>query len=201
MALKTFVKISNVTNLSDARYCAGMMVDIMGFDVDPTSDDRLEAADFKEITEWISGVKLAGEFKTNSKDIICEALNTYPIDYIQLEDLSAVETINLLGKPIIFKLTIDSQAELDQLKSRLSYLDELVKLVIIKSDNESLFEALDSQIGYYNGNLKLLKGYGLSGNVSLAKYPGLELEALEEERPGYKDYGMVMDVLEAIEED
>ena len=201
MALKTFVKISNVTNLSDARYCAGMMVDIMGFDVDPTSDTRVTTEDFKEITEWVAGVKFAGEFKTSSKDVICDALNSYPIDYIQIEDLTNVETINLLGKPIIFKLSIESEEELKQLKSRLSYLDELVKMVVIKSDNAALFDSIDAQIGYYNGNLKLLKGYGLEENNSLAKYPGLELEALEEERPGFKDYGMVMDVLEAIEED
>ncbi len=201
MALKTFVKVSNVTNLSDARYCAGMMVDVLGFDVDPTSERRVSPEDFKEITEWVAGVKFAGEFETSSKDTICDALNAYPIDYIQITNLSAVETINLLGKPIVFKLTVDSKTELDQLKSKLSYLDELVEMVIIRSSNESLFEDLDAQIGYYNGNLKLLKGFGLANNEALGKYPGLELEAEEEERPGNKDYGMVMDVLEAIEED
>jgi phosphoribosylanthranilate isomerase len=34
MALKCFVKVGNVTNLSDARYCAGMGVDLLGFPVD-----------------------------------------------------------------------------------------------------------------------------------------------------------------------
>lgn len=201
MALKTFVKISNITNLSDARYCAGMMVDVMGFNVDPTSDKRIDPNEFKEITEWVAGVKYAGEFGSSSKNDICEALSAYPIDYIQMEDYTAVETINLLGKPIIFKLAINTEEELSKLKSKLSYLDELVKMLIIKSDNESLFDSLDSQIGYYNGNLKLLKGYGLKENDHLDKFPGLELEAVEEERPGFKDYGEVMDVLEAIEED
>jgi len=201
MALKTFVKISNVTNLSDARYCAGMMVDVMGFNVDPHSSQKISSTDFKEITEWIAGVKFAGEFKSSDKDTICEALNQYPIDYIQIEDYAAVETINLLGKPIIFKIHIESEDDLQKLKSQLGYLDELVKMVIIKSDNTGLFDAIDAQIGYYNGNLKLLKGYGLESNNHLKKFPGLELEALEEERPGYKDYGVVMDVLEAIEED
>lgn len=201
MALRTFVKVSNVTNLSDARYCAGMMVDLMGFNVDPTSEDRINPEDFTEITEWVEGIKYVGEFVSGSKDVICEALNHYPIDYIQLEDYNAIEQINLLGKPLIFKLTINTQEELASLKSKLSYLDELVKVVVIRSDKEALFEAIDAQIGYYNGNLKLLKGFGLIGNDHLAKYPGLELEAEKEERPGFKDYGAVMEVLEAIEED
>jgi len=74
-------------------------------------------------------------------------------------------------------------------------------MVILTSGNSSLFDAIDAQIGYYNGNLKLLKGYGISESQSLAKFPGLALEATEEERPGYKDYGQIMDVLELIEED
>lgn len=201
MALKTFVKISDVNNLSDARYCAGMMVDIIGFNVDPTSDSRISPEDFKEITEWVAGVQFAGEFTDASKDTICEALNEYPIDLIQISDLNQVEAINLLGKPMIFKLNVESSEDVAAIKSKLSYLDELVKIVILKSTKEDLFEEIDAQIGYYNGNLRLLKGYGLSDNNQLAKFPGLELEALKEDRPGYKDYGMVMDVLEAIDED
>ena len=201
MALKTFVKVSNVTNLSDARYCAGMMVDLIGFNVDPSSPERISPDDFKEITEWVEGVKYAGEFTSSSKDVICEALNDYPIDYIQIEDYDAIETINLLGKPLIFKIAINTEEELSALKGKLSYLDELVKAVIIRSDNETLFDQIDAQIGYYNGNVKLLKGFGLEGNEQLGKYPGLELEAEKEERPGFKDYGAVMDVLEAIDED
>ncbi len=201
MALKTFVKISDVNNLSDARYCAGMMVDIIGFNVDPTSETRISPEDFKEITEWVAGVQLAGEFSTSSKDAICEALNEYPIDLIQIDDLNQVEPINLLGKPMIFKMHIKSESDISKIKSKLSYLDELVQIVILKCNNKELFDAVDGQIGYYNGNLQLLKGYGLENNDHLVKFPGLELEALKEERPGYKDYGQVMDVLEAIEED
>lgn len=201
MALKTFVKISNISNLSDARYCAGMMVDIMGFNVDPTSSDRISPQDYREITEWVAGVKYAGEFTSGTKDDICEVLNEYPIDYIQIEDYSTVEKINLLGKPIIFRLYLHTDADMSKFMSKLSYLDELVKIVIIRSTNESLFDSIDAQIGYYNGNLKLLKGYGLKENDHLEKYPGLELEAEKEERPGFKDYGEVMDILEAIEAD
>ncbi len=201
MSLKTFVKVSNVTNLSDARYCAGMMVDVIGFNVDPTSSERMSPEDFKEITEWVAGVKYAGEFEDSSKDTICDALNHYPLDYIQIADYSAVETVHLLGKPIIFKLSVDSAAELQALKGKLSYLDELVDLIVIRSNDPALYDSIDSQIGYYNGNVKLLKGYGLTETEHLSKYPGLELEAEREERPGFKDYGAVMDVLEAIEED
>ncbi len=201
MALKTFVKISNISNLSDARYCSGMMVDVLGFNIDATTDNFVSEGDFAEITDWVAGVQFAGEFQTKSIEEIKEALKKYRIDFIQIKHMDLVEPVVLLGKPVIYSLDINSENDLDRLKSNLSYLDELAKLVIIKSENASLYEQIDVQIGYYNGNLKLLKGYGIDDSQDLGKFPGLELEATEEDRPGYKDYGQIMDVLELIEED
>lgn len=201
MALKTFVKISNVSSLSDARYCAGMMVDVIGFNIDPSSDQHIAIEDYTEITEWVAGVDFAGEFETSDIDQIKSAIKEYPISYIQIDKLSLVEKVNLLGYPVIFKLNVNTDAELSKLKSDLSYLDELVKIVIIKSENEELFNELESRIGYYNCNFRLLKGFGFEQMDHLHKFPGLELEASKEDKPGNKDYGQVMDVLEAIEED
>ena len=201
MALKTFVKISNISNLSDARYCAGMMVDVLGFNIDPNSSSHVSEDDFKEITEWVAGVKFAGEFHNSSIDQIKDTIKKYPIDYIEIGNIDLVEKVGLLGKPIIFRLTINSEEDLSKMKSTLSYLDELAKLVLFKSDNEDLYDQIDAQIGYYNGNLKLIKGYGITEDESLGNFPGLALEATEEDRPGFKDYGQIMDVLELIEED
>ncbi len=201
MGLKTFVKISNVSNLSDARYCAGMMVDVIGFNIDPTSDSFVSESDFGEITDWVAGVEFAGEFHNATEDQIRETVKKYPIDYIEINNLDMVEQIGLLGKPLIVRLSINSREKLDNLKSTLSYLDELAKIVILKSDNSAIFEEIDTLIGFYNGNLKILKGYDIDTTNNLAKFPGLALEASEEERPGFKDYGQIMDVLELIEED
>ena len=200
MALKTFVKISNINNLSDARYCAGMMVDVLGFNIDPESDSHVREDDFNEITEWVAGVKFAGEFHGATTEQIKESLKNYPVDYVEIDDLDKVEKVGLLGKPIIFRLSIENAEDLTNMKSTLSYLDELVKMVIVQSENDQLFDQIDAQIGYYNGNLKLLKGYGISEDESLGNFPGLALEATEEDRPGFKDYGQIMDVLELIEE-
>lgn len=201
MGLRTFTKISNVTNLSDARYCAGMMVDVIGFNIDPTSDSFVSEEDFGEITNWVAGVSFAGEFHQADVNQIKETIKKYPVDYIEIDNLDIVENIGLLGKPLIIRLSVNTISELDKLNSTLSYLDELAKIVILKSTNTALFEQLDSQLGYYNGNLKLVKGYGIDTNQALEKFPGLELEATKEERPGFKDYGQIMDVLELIEED
>ncbi|WP_436516422.1 N-(5'-phosphoribosyl)anthranilate isomerase [Ekhidna sp. To15] len=201
MGLATFVKISNVSNLSDARYCAGMMVDVIGFNIDPTTDTFVSESDFNEITNWVAGVEFVGEFHDATEEQIREAVKKYPVNYIEIDNLDLVEKVGLLGKPLIVRLSINTEEELNQLKSTLSYLDELVKIVLLKTDNPALFEAIDSKIGYYNGHLKLLKGFNITTSKDLTKFPGLELEATKEERPGFKDYGQIMDILELIEED
>ena len=53
MSLKTLVKVGGVTNLSDARYCAGMGVAILGFCPEPSRPDYVDLDKFKEITNWI----------------------------------------------------------------------------------------------------------------------------------------------------
>ena len=48
MGLKLSVKIGDVTNLSDARYAAGMGVDYIGFNVDTNSTNFVTATKFNE---------------------------------------------------------------------------------------------------------------------------------------------------------
>ncbi len=201
MSLRTYVKISNVSNLSDARYCAGMGVDILGFNIDPASGDSLSSEDFKEITEWVAGVQFAGEFQSSGVEEIKTSVKNYPIDFIEISSMDLVEKVGLLGLPIIFKITVNSDDDLTNLPSRMSYLDELVKMIILKSPNAEMHDELDRFVSYYNGNLKLIKGYAVSPSEALARFPGLEMEATKEEKPGFKDYGDIMDVLEVIEED
>ena len=56
--LKTVVKISNVTNLSDARYCAGMGVEMLGFSIDEAAETYVDLKKFNDIRSWIAGVQI-----------------------------------------------------------------------------------------------------------------------------------------------
>ena len=201
MSLSTYVKIGNVSNLSDARYCAGMGVDVIGFPIDGSGQQGLTSEKFLEITEWISGIQLAGEFTDVSIEDIKLALQSYDLDIVEINQINIVESVNLLGKPIFFRITLENEEDMAKLKSRLSYLDELVDSIIIRSSNPSLYDEIDEFLRYYGGNLRILKGYGISTDKvpDLDCFKGIELVATEEERPGFKDYGQVMDVLEALE--
>ena len=86
MALKSFVYVSEVDNLSDARFAAGMGVDLVGFKLDPNHENALNKAKFDEISEWIAGVKIVGEFGNTPPDQLTELLDAYKLDYLLIEN-------------------------------------------------------------------------------------------------------------------
>jgi len=203
MALKTFVKVGNITNLSDARYCAGMGVDMLSFPIANELDNKISSEEFADITTWVSGPKFIGEFGMASLEEIKSALLDYNLDGIETHDLDLVEPIQLLGKEIVFKLEINQEQDVTKIKSKLSYLDELAKMVVLVCEKADLFPLVDDQILYYGGNLQLVKGYDVSSQKikELTAFRGLEIMGSPEERPGFKDFGDVMDLLELLEDD
>jgi phosphoribosylanthranilate isomerase len=55
MQRKPLVYVSRITNLSDARYCAGMGVDLLGFVIDPADPDYVSPEVYQQLVGWISG--------------------------------------------------------------------------------------------------------------------------------------------------
>lgn len=55
MGEPTLIYVNRITNLSDARYCAGMGVDFLGFVIDPASPDYVSPELFQDLVGWISG--------------------------------------------------------------------------------------------------------------------------------------------------
>ncbi|MFT6971874.1 MAG: phosphoribosylanthranilate isomerase, partial [Roseivirga sp.] len=87
MALKTFVKVSGINNLSDARYCAGMGVNQVGFEIEEGSPNYVDQQSFKEIKGWLSGVEFVGEIN-GSVGSIANLVKDYGLDAIQIENMA-----------------------------------------------------------------------------------------------------------------
>ncbi|MCA8830234.1 phosphoribosylanthranilate isomerase [Hymenobacter pini] len=64
MALLLPVMVRGINNLSDARYCAGMGADSLTFRLDPAFADYLTPQAVQELSGWVAGVQLIGEFDT-----------------------------------------------------------------------------------------------------------------------------------------
>jgi len=206
MSLKTFVKIGKIENLSDARYCAGMMVDILGFNLEEGTEGFVSAEKFKEITDWVAGVKFCGEFANAQVAEVKLATTNYPIDYIEIQNPDQLEELSELSQSLIYKIVIRDQSDLDKLTSQIAFAQDLVEYISIQCTNESLYEAIEQTLTNATTSSQLIRDYDLSEEnadkiAEQGVFSGIELEGSPEDRPGFKDYGKVMDILEVLEVD
>lgn len=202
--LTTLVKISNVTNLSDARYCAGMGVDMLGFSMDDTSVDYVDPARFTEIRNWLVGVRIVGETTETDLDRIGELLDTYRPDLLQVDEAALLPALSVLGKPLILRLNL-ADLTLEQLDALVQSNPINADYVLVESPNPiHLDDDLKTAIGQLATRHAVLLGAGISAETivdRLAELPikGIALTGGPEDRPGSRDFGQLMDILEVIE--
>ena len=206
MALKTRVKISNVTNLSDARYCAGMGVDMLGFSMDADSPNYIDPKKFDEIKSWVAGVQIVGETTAIDPEIIEQLLSTYQPEVLQIDEAALLPYISTFGKPLILRVDL-AQLTLDQLDTLFQTGITGADYVLLENNGPlHLDPDLKTALQRLAAQYPVLLGTGISAeNVHdlLADLPvqGIALSGGDEERPGSKEFGELMDILEAIEEE
>ncbi|MFT4834560.1 MAG: phosphoribosylanthranilate isomerase [Marinoscillum sp.] len=202
MALKTFVKISNVDNLSDARYCAGMMVDVIGFNLNEKTEGYISAETFGEITDWVAGVKFCGEFGDTDVASIKLASANYKLDFIETSQLDLLEELSELGIPLIYRAIIDANRDLNTIEKNIDYAKEITSYVIVDFGNQITSALSFNENNLADANMIIsLKAdsNNLDAMITEGTYSGIELMGTPEDRPGFKDYDYVMDTLEALE--
>jgi phosphoribosylanthranilate isomerase len=195
MPLKSFVKINSVNNLSDARYCAGMNVDLLGFNLDTLSSDYLSPEKFNEITSWTSGIQFVGEFGDSSAELINELIADYPVNFIQSNDISVLSKID---SPLP-KILVQS---IDVLQSDMLFDD--INLLIIEGPETLSAEQIDLIKAISNVDLILNCGFN-SNNVeeiiAATNAIGIAITAGDEIRPGFKDYDELANIFDVLETD
>ena len=195
MALKTFVKVSEVTNLSDARYCAGMAVQQLGFIVDPNHSSYTDPNTFKELADWVSGVEFVAEI-SEATDPIKELISNHKVDAIQISQLTQIQEALSLDLPVVF--------ETNQLTEAVDAWQESGKqLSYILLDAKGLSK---SEISAHSLEMPLVIENAFEGTEVLdwlqdTSIKGIGMRGGNEIRPGYKDFDALADVLESLEDD
>ena len=194
------VKVGNITNLSDARYCAGMGVDMLGFAIGKVDGQGVDSTKFKEITDWISGPELILELLEGAVDGISEKYN------VSLIELSASEIskLNSLKSGQHFIIRIDLNDWKQHQKDLLKNIDVIKYLIVTNSHNLNEHE-VKGIVGEIASDFSVLLGFEI--NVRLLeeylRWPiaGLALNGSEETSPGIKDYDHLSSILEHLEID
>jgi phosphoribosylanthranilate isomerase len=206
MALNTFVKISNINNLSDARFCAGMGVDLLGFNIDQQTKDYIHPDKFNEIVEWISGVEFVGEFTTDNFQNISNTIGQYPVHYIQYCFPELANAILSLGLEAIYKTTLPAYSALPEFMKTLRYMNDKVNHIILDGiddfndpDTVKILHLVSKEIPVLiSGNISVKNVLNLQKTFNIH---GLSLPGGNEIKPGYRDLDELTDILEKIEVD
>ena len=114
------------------------------------------------------------------------------------EDPDLLNTLFHTGKKIYLKINLDTidneQALLDKIEKG-QVANKIVICKSRKSNNETLLKSLL----HYTENEQIINGFNLDLN-QIDLWPAIEIKATAEGKPGYKDYGEVMDILEYIDD-
>ncbi|WP_375582275.1 phosphoribosylanthranilate isomerase [Cyclobacterium xiamenense] len=206
MALKTFVKISNVNNLSDARYCSGMYVNLMGFSLEEHSEHYVSPVEFKEITDWLSGLEYVAEFSLTHPDQILQTLTTYEgFTWIQVEEKHHLQLLENSGYGLIYRFTLRSKSDWEEILSFSRSLGEQQIVLNLESDtNQELQQEEIDSLRALAKNCEVLLGFGFDSEtigelLDATGVKGISMKGGHEIRPGIKDFDELADILEALE--
>jgi phosphoribosylanthranilate isomerase len=181
MALKTLVKIGGITNLSDARYCAGMGVDMLGFNVIPGHPNYISPASFQQIRGWVTGPLIVAEIAgLQDQQELKLILENYRPDMLQME-LSELTKIPSPPLPYILRL---------RRNENISHL--AVQPEYIMSEKP----AFTSSIPFL---IEVTTTGEVTSALSDSSVKGISLNGGPELKPGLKDYSTMADILELLE--
>ena len=180
MALRTFVKVSTISNLSDARYCAGMGVDLLGFCVVEGQNQYIEPAHFQEIRGWVTGPKIVAEvYGLNDPSKIQSIVEHYKPDYLEM----GVNELALLSSfPLPVVLAVSDDLHLDSLPVTPAYLIGDEPIISTIPFLVRLNSTQDVQSVLAN---PMINGIVVKGGAEL--------------KPGLKNTEMINEVLELLE--
>lgn len=186
MSLKTKVKAGNITNLSDARYCAGMGVDWLSFPA-----DVVNPVTFKEITNWVSGPQFVLEVtETTLVGSITEyAVDTLEIASTQLDLINHFSTMEWM-----IRLPLSSWGE--QKNKLLPYADK-INYLVLELDNQDL-QIIADITAHFKVLINSTDTLELDRLLTLP-ISGINVAGENELKPGLKDFERLSSILEELE--
>ncbi len=183
MPLKTFVKVGSITNLSDARYCAGMGADMLGFNAVEGKDQYISPKQFQEIRGWVTGPMVVAEVSgLQSAAQLTSIIENYQPDYLEL---GLAELTFLSENPIPFILRLDKELTDIKLPNKPTFV--LASTFLSNTISPLLIEVSSLAEAEQALQHTTIKGIALRGSAEIS--------------PGLKNYAELADVLELLDAD
>jgi phosphoribosylanthranilate isomerase len=180
MRLKTFVKVSGISNLSDARYCAGMGVDLLGFGAVDGRENYIPATKYQEIRGWVTGPRIVAEiYGLAGPQEIDSILEQYKPDFLEL-GLKELSMFTHLPVPVILAMNGEEMPPTLSIEPAYIISDSVISArspILISVESRQKAEEM----------------------IENPAVHGIVLKGGAEIKPGLKDYEVLNEVLELLE--
>jgi len=178
MQLKTNVWVNKVTSLSEARYCAGMGVQFLGFQ--PTVVDLKT---YQDITGWVLGPSFFLDI--SESDQLPSNLGDYASDYVLLREDQIPQLPVSIDSKLLIKRTLTDSVSLE--------LPVNAEFVIAENWTIEALQANSSNI-----IATVTDSNQLTALLSL-QLAGILLQGSTEDKPGLMEYDHLSSVLAMLE--
>ena len=210
---RTKIKICGITNLEDARFAAGALVDYLGFIFYEPSPRYIEPGEAGAIINWIEGPEKVGVFVNQPIDDVNSIARQTGLDYVQLHGDESPEYCELVDKPIIKVIHIEEESVDYLLKHQIQQYADVADYLLFdtkidglwggtgKSFDWSMITDLDVDIPFFlSGGLK---AENIKEAIETVQPYAVDVSSSLEHKPGLKDFGKIetfVDEIRALEE-
>ena len=210
--LKTKVKASQVTNLTDGRYFAAWEVEWVGFNFELGTDTYVDIQKMKEIRNWLEGPKFVGEFGLTNAETIRETATFLELDFVQINHFTEVEVIKAIADiPIIKEVLVLKDMDNSNIQDTIRTFNPYVQhfLLDFTKNGISWEEIKNGEYLDFNILKQICQEFSIILSVDLTTDNltevmetlnpyGLNLTGGEEEKVGYKSFDDIDEIIEAL---
>lgn len=203
MGLTIPVILNSVNNLSDARYAAGMGVDMMGFEAETGGERYVSPELFKAITSWLSGIQTVVEVTVLTPELLLTIQEHYQPDLIQFEKIEGID-LESVSYSFIQKFTFEKGKEKESLEAIEDQLTNNYSYILFELSDWSDWRLHTDFLSELNERNTILWALPIEKEdvelIEELELKGISLKGGDEQRPGWKDLDQLIDILEALEE-
>lgn len=208
MANQTKVKICGITNLEDARFASGAMVDYLGFIFTESSPRYIDPEKAGAIVNWVEGPEKVGVFMNQPLDDVNVLAKFSGIDLVQLHGNETIEYCQLIEKPIIKVIHVGESSTKKEIETQVALYSEVADYLLFdtkangkfggtgKTFDWSLLNEIADDIPFFLAGG--LNPENVSQAIETVQPFAVDLNSGVEEEPGLKDFEKIEQLMENL---
>jgi len=206
--LRTKVKICGLTNLEDARFVSGALVDYLGFIFFESSPRFIDPPKAGAIINWLEGPQSVGVFVNQSLDEVNDIAKQTGIELVQLHGNESPDYCKLIDKPIIKVIHIEHNDTIESINDRIKEYSDAVDFFMFDNKVGDQWGGTGQTFDWnvikdMNLDLPFFLSGGLNSDnieeaIETVKPYAVDLSSSLEEVPGLKDFEKIEDFMDVM---